>query len=212
MLTLYGSGRSRWVRPLWMLRELDVPFVAVAVDRDRGELDSDDFRRLNPRGKIPVLVDESGPVCESGAILLYLGDRFSDAGLLPRAGSHARAVHDQWMFTVVTELEPPLWRLHKQMNKGVGDAAAAALARQEFLTAAAGFEETLARRSYIGSDAFCAADIMLSHLLTWQVAQPLLEGLPNLRAYRSRTTSRPAFPSWLYEGVAFVGGVPDEMR
>ena len=58
MLILYGSGRSRWVRPLWMLRELNVPFQTVVVDRAAGELDGAAFRALNPTGKIPVLLDD----------------------------------------------------------------------------------------------------------------------------------------------------------
>ena len=200
-LRLYGSGRSRWVRPLWMLRELDVPFEAIHVDRAAGELAQPAFRALNPAGRIPVLLDEEGrPIAESGAILLYLGDRFPAQGLLPPAGTYARGVHDQWMFSVVTELEPPLWRLHRQRNHAEGDEAAALLAEQLFFRAAALLETTLAARPHLTGEVFQAADIMLGHLLTWAVAQPLLTELPALTAYRDRITARPAFPAWLYEG------------
>jgi glutathione S-transferase len=207
-LRLFGSGRSRWVRPLWMLRELSVPFEAVVVDRTGGDLDSDWFRALNPSGKIPVLVDASGPVCESGAILLYLGDKFPDAGLVPRAGTYARGRHDQWMFTIATEFEQPLWQLHKQVNKGVGDAAVGQRARDDFAVAAAVFEAVLTDRRHLLGAGFTAADIMLSHLLTWEVCQELLSDLPALCAYRDRTTSRPGFPRHLYDGVAWVGLAP----
>ncbi len=199
MLEIYGSGRSRWVRPLWMLRELGVPFEAVTVDRGAGELDSPAFRQLNPQGKIPVLVDEGRPICESGAILLYLGDKFPDRGLLPPAGSYARGVHDQWMFTIATEFEQPLWRLHKQITRGEGDEAVAAQARRDFKVAAAPFEAILSGQPHLLGEDFQAADIMLAHLLRWSAAQPLLADTPALAAYRDRTTARLSFPAFLYE-------------
>ena len=204
MLRLYGSGRSRWVRPLWMLRELEVPFEAITVDRAGGELDSPAFRALNPTGKIPVLVDEGRPIRESGAILLYLGDKFAERGLLPPAGTYPRGVHDQWMFAIATEIEQPLWRMHKQLTRGVGDEAVATQARRDFFAAAVPFEEILGRQPFLLGDRFLAADIMLAHLLCWGVAQDLLASLPGLRGYRDRTVSRPAFPADLYAGTPFV--------
>lgn len=199
MLKLYGSGRSRWVRPLWMLRELGVPFEAVTVDRPAGELDSAEFRRLNPAGKIPVLLDEGRPICESGAILLYLGDKFPERGLIPAPGSYQRGVHDQWMFAIATELEQPLWRIHKKINRGVGDDAAEQLAREEFARVAPLFEAVVVQQPFLLGERFSAADIMLSVLLTWQVAQALLADFPALRAYRDLTTARAGFPAYLYE-------------
>lgn len=204
MLTLYGSGRSRWIRPLWMLRELDVPFACVTVDRLGGELDSAAFRALNPTGKIPVLVDDGRPIYESGAILLYLGDKFPERGLVPTPGTYTRGVHDQWMFQTATELEPPIWQLHKQVHKGVGDAAVAERARRDIATAAAPFEVVLTQRAHLLGDTFQAVDIMLAHLLTWVVVQDLLADFPALRAYRDRTTARPGFPMYLYDDVPFM--------
>ena len=197
-LILYGGGRSRWVRPLWMLREIGAQFDAVEVDRPGGQLDSATFRALNPLGKIPVLVDDGRPLFESGAILLYLGDKFPAAGLLPRAGTFERGVHDQWMFTTATEFEQPLWRLHRQVVHGEGDASVAALARRDFARAAAPFEAAVGRGPYMTGSRFAAVDIMLVHLLTWGVAQPLLADWPALAAYRDRCTAREAFPAWLY--------------
>ena len=198
MLKLYGGGRSRWVRPLWMLRELAVPFEAVTMDRPGGALDGEEFRALNPAGKIPVLVDDGRPICESGAILLYLGDKYHERGLVPPPGSHARGVHDQWMFTVATELEQPLWRIHKHVHRGQGDEAAAEVARREFAEVAPLFESLLGGHPFLLGETFYAVDIMLAHLLTWQVTEPLLAPYVGLRAYRERTTARPAFPSYLY--------------
>jgi glutathione S-transferase len=198
MLKLYGSGRSRWIRPLWLLRELDVPFEAVTVDRQAGELDTPAFRALSPTGKIPVLVEDGQPICESGAILLHLADRYPDRRLLPPPGTLARGVHDQWLFTITTELEPPIWLLHRQRSHGEGGEPVAALALEKIAVAMAPLEARLAGQPFLTGSEFAVADIPLTHLLTWAVMQPILPDYPALTDYRDRLMARPAFPDWLY--------------
>ncbi len=197
MLQLYGSGRSRWVRPLWMLRELDVPFDEMVVDRDGGQLATPEFRALNPTGKIPVLIDDGKPIWESNAILLYLGDKYAERGLLPRAGSIERGVHDQWLFFLATEVEPPIWLLHKQRTRGEGGEEVARLAKHNFARAAEALTRRLADNPYLTGPTFSPADIVLGHLLTWQVMNEL-DVDPALVRYRTRLTSRRAFPKHLY--------------
>ena len=51
----FPSGRS--IRTTWALQELGVPFESVIVDPLRGDLQSPEFLKLNPAGRIPVLVD-----------------------------------------------------------------------------------------------------------------------------------------------------------
>jgi glutathione S-transferase len=40
-----------------------------------------EFLRLNPAGKVPVLVDGDLVIPESAAIILYLADKFPEKGL-----------------------------------------------------------------------------------------------------------------------------------
>lgn len=198
MLKLYGSGTSRWVRPLWLLRELGVPFEAITLDRAGGALDTPAFRALSPGGKIPVLVADGQPIRESGAILVYLADRFADRGLIPAPGTLARAHHDQWLFAVTAELEPPIWLLHRQRKYAEGGEGVAALAAEKIAAALGPFRAALSERPFLTGAALAVADIPLVHLLTWQVMRPVLADDPLLTAYRDRLTARPAFPSHLY--------------
>ena len=197
MLTLYGSGTSRWIRPLWLLRELDVPHEAIEVDRAGGGLEAAEFRALNPTGKIPVLVHEGQALWESGAIVTYLADRFPERGLVPAPGTLARGLHDQWMFFVHTELEPAVWSLHKHVHKGVGGAEVGELARQDVLVAAAVLERHLERREWL-CERFAVVDVVLASLLTWRVLRDVVPAFPRLLDYRGRATSRPAFPADRY--------------
>ena len=69
MLQLYvypNSGNSRIVRIV--LAEKGLPFQPVRVDIMKGEQNRPEFRRPNPFGKVPVLVDGDAVVYESSVI------------------------------------------------------------------------------------------------------------------------------------------------
>jgi glutathione S-transferase len=82
-LTLYGGARSRASMPRWYLEERGIPYVWHQLDMEAGEHRQEPFTTINPFGKVPALVDgdpalTGGPVqlFESGAILLYLAERY----------------------------------------------------------------------------------------------------------------------------------------
>src|SRR3546814_14659634 len=72
--------------------------------------DLPDFLRLNPAGKLPVLVDGDLVLTESAAIVLYLAEKYGAGGLMP-ADLTERAQAYRWTLFAVTELEQPLWRI-----------------------------------------------------------------------------------------------------
>jgi GST-like protein len=80
MIELYAWDTPNGRKPLILLEELGVPYELKPVDLGRGEQKSESFTRLNPVQKIPALVDTGDSpatsLFESGAILLYLADKF----------------------------------------------------------------------------------------------------------------------------------------
>lgn len=195
VLTLYGRFPTRSNRAQWALEELEVPYTFYEVDFSAGDADSPYFRSLNPAGKLPVLQDGDLVITESGAICNYLGAKYPDAGLTPAAGSPQRAVYDQWMFFVVSELEQPLWvkAKHKfalpreRRVEGLGETLA-----WEFRRAAEILAEGLGDKPFILGEQFTMADIMIAHTLGWARAADF--GIPrqNLLDYADRTLGRPA--------------------
>src|SRR5215472_15777809 len=111
-MKLYGFGPTRSLRALWALKELDVDFEFVPVNLPAGEQKHPDFLRLNPAGKVPVLVDGDIVIPESAAIVLYLADKYKEKGLLPESLKERAQVY-RWVLFAVTELEQPLWRIAK---------------------------------------------------------------------------------------------------
>jgi GSH-dependent disulfide-bond oxidoreductase len=63
------------------LEEMNLPYTVSTVNISKGEQHAPDFLRISPNNRIPAIVDPDGPdgqpisVFESGAILLYLGEK-----------------------------------------------------------------------------------------------------------------------------------------
>src|SRR3954467_7896731 len=109
-MKLYGFGPTRSLRALWSLRELGVDFEFEVVNLRAGDHQRPEFLRLNPAGKVPVLVDGDVVISESAAIVLYLAEKYPEKKLLP-SDLTTRAQVYRWVMFAMTELEPPLWRI-----------------------------------------------------------------------------------------------------
>src|SRR5262245_9984050 len=109
-MRLYEFGPTRSIRARWTLQELGVDFEPITVNLLAGESRHPDFLKLNPAGKLPVLVDGDLVVTESVAIVLYLAEKYPEKGLLPR-DPRARSQVLRWLLFAATELEQPLWRI-----------------------------------------------------------------------------------------------------
>jgi GST-like protein len=110
MFTLYAERSPAVYKVAIMLEECGLSYRLEHTSVSRGAQHEPEFRALSPNGKIPVLVDDEPAddaqpvvVFESGAILLYLADRFR--AYLP---TEARAKSEvmQWHFWQSTGLSP----------------------------------------------------------------------------------------------------------
>ena len=75
MFQVYGMPRTRSTRVVWALEELGAEYSFHPIDLAKGEGQSAEFLKLNPSGKIPVLIDGDLLLTESAAICTYLGDK-----------------------------------------------------------------------------------------------------------------------------------------
>src|SRR3979490_393579 len=81
MIDFYALTSPNVRKIFVMLEEIELPYKIIPVDVWKGDNYDPAFRKINPNGKIPVIVDHEGPggraytVIESGAILMYLADK-----------------------------------------------------------------------------------------------------------------------------------------
>jgi GST-like protein len=84
VLTLYGAKGSGAAAPEAALRIADVPFRWVEAASWEPGAGLEELKRVNPLAQIPTVVLEDGTVMtESAAILIWLGLRYRESGLLP---------------------------------------------------------------------------------------------------------------------------------
>ena len=97
------------------LEEMGVPYTVVPVDIGRDAQFAPAFLRISPNNKIPAIVDPDGPdgdpisVFESGAILLYLGEKTGQ--FLPR-DLRARVPVYEWLMWQVGGFGPMPGQVH----------------------------------------------------------------------------------------------------
>jgi glutathione S-transferase len=97
MYALYYYPGNASLLPHMALREIGAPFELRLVDRTQDAQKSADYLRLNPNGRIPVLIDGELVLFETAAIVLHLVDLHPEAGLAPLPGTPERAQYYKWM-------------------------------------------------------------------------------------------------------------------
>lgn len=102
--------------PTIALEEIGVPFETELVRTAAGHQKSPEYLKINPKGKVPVLVVDGVPLTENVAILSWLNRTFPQAGLLPEATdpfAQAHQISDLAFFSgtvhpVVTRIAMPM--------------------------------------------------------------------------------------------------------
>jgi GST-like protein len=89
MIDVYTANTPNGIKIPIALEELGVPYTLHKLDLAQNEQKQPEFLRINPNGRIPAIVDravagggEALSVIESGAILLYLADKYG--ALIPQ--------------------------------------------------------------------------------------------------------------------------------
>ena len=107
-ITFYFGSGSPYAWKVWLaLEHKQLPYEAKRMSFDRDELKSAEFTAINPRQKVPAIVDNGFAMYESSAILEYLEDRYPDSGapLWPRDVT-ARAIARRQAAEVSAYIDP----------------------------------------------------------------------------------------------------------
>ena len=77
MIELYTSPTPNGYKTSVALEELEIPYNVHAIDLQKGDQKTPEFLKLNPNGRIPVIVDTEVDltIIESGAQLIYLAEK-----------------------------------------------------------------------------------------------------------------------------------------
>jgi len=207
-MRLYEFGPTRSIRARWTLQELGVDFEPVTVNLVAREHRRPEFLRINPAGRLPVLVDGDLTLTESVAIAQYLAEKYPEGRLLPDDLAERARVH-RWLLFAATELEQPLWRITRHTSlypEARRLPAEIPVARDDFREMAAVAEHELDGREFVVGDRVSIADFVLAYTLDWACEARLLDEFPSLRAYMERMYARPKAPLRIAEAFRRIRG------
>ena len=194
MIDLYTSNTPNGYKVSIMLEELKLPYNVIAVDLVKKEQKKAEYLKLNPNGRIPIIIDRENKnfvVFESGAILIYLAEKTGQ--LLPEQPKK-RSVVLQWLMFQMGGIGPMQGQAHV-FYRYAPEKIEYAINRyqKETLRLYQVLDDQLKNKEYLADD-FSIADIA-----TWpwvrrhQWAGVEIEKLYNLRRWVDNLENRPAF-------------------
>lgn len=217
MITLYafgqifpeGIGETKDLRAQWALEETGLPYRVQAQRHEDGDLDKPAFVRVSPFHQIPAIDDDGFTLTESAAIALYLAEK---SGKLIPADMQGRLDVTRWCFAAVSTVSPVLDCMDmahifdaksESLDKGLRETAGRWFAA---------LEARLDGRTWIATDEFTAADLMLAGVLRNIRHTDLLQPYPRLTAYVARCFARPAWERTLAAYAERLGTTVDKIR
>ncbi|MFH7027902.1 MAG: glutathione S-transferase family protein [Heteroscytonema crispum UTEX LB 1556] len=176
MLKLYGGAFSRASIVRWYLEELELTYEFVMLDMQAGEHRQPEFLAINPMGKVPAIVDGDFVLWESGAILLYLAEKY---GIMPTSPEE-RGKIAQWVLFANSTLATGIF---VEANR-----------ERELPKLMPPLNEILERQPFMLGDEFSVVDVAVGSVLAYipLMLKLDLSAYPAILDYIKRLSSRPA--------------------
>ena len=186
-----ARGQVRDLRVRWALEEAGLPYRTQLLAQ--GDQDQPQYRAFQPFGQVPILEEDGLVLFESGAIVLYIGER-SEA-LLPRE-ARARARATQWLVAALNSIEPFVMNV-ALIDFMYANEEWAKLRRPgavEFLKKRlSALSNSLGDKPFLDGGRFTAGDLMMATVLRILGHTDIVTSDKRLAAYIERCTARPAF-------------------
>ncbi len=201
MIEIYGMGATRSMRAVWAAKEAGLEFNYVEVDLKNGAHLSEDFKKLNPYGRVPALKDGDYILWESAAILTYLGELAPERGLVPKEPK-ARGLYNKWLHFANTELDAPLFTIEKHIwryPQEERDPKMIKKAIDELQAPLKIVTDHLSQNDFLMGEQFSMADILMAHCLNWARFREAFSDNSVLNDYTKKLSKRDSYPRELYK-------------
>lgn len=181
--------------------EASLDLDLVRVDLDTSTLpDGSDFRRINPRGYVPVLeFDDGERLTETAVLIEHVADIGGNRDLMPALGTRERLRAQVWLNFLATELHKGFsWLWRDDTPDATKDAARAKLA-ERFTE----LDQLLGTRPFLSGDRFTVVDAYAFTIVDWSNHVGIdLGPYPQLSDFQKRVAERPSVQTALREEEA----------
>jgi glutathione S-transferase len=206
MLKLYYAPGTCALASHITLEEVGAPYSAERLNFKNNQQQSADYLKINPKGRVPALVTDSGVLTETPAILAFIAQSFPQAKLAP--------LDDPMAFAQVQSINSYLCSTvhvaHAHKGRGYRWAAEetsfADMKRKvpESMTACFSLiERDILKGPWVMGDGYTICDPYLYTISGWLEGDGVdLSKLPKVVAHRKRMEERPAVAMVLAEEKA----------
>lgn len=182
-----------------VMAEKDLEFELVLVDLHKSEQKTPEFLKLNPYGRVPVLVDDDVVVYDSTIINEYLDEEYPEPAMMPEdsaSRARVRLLEDFCDTSFIPPTMVVLAELHKAEE--ARDKETLSRYQAEIARVLARLETQLEGREYLGggfslADAAFAPRLLILH----QIGVEIDARLTHVQAWIQRVSERPSVRSLL---------------
>jgi glutathione S-transferase len=193
MLKIWGRVNSINVQKvMWAVAELRIPHERVDAGMQYGVVNTPEYRRLNPNGRVPTIEYDGFVLWESNVIVRYLYAKHGPRRTLEQ-GYGAEKWMDWTTATVAPPITPIFWQLIRTPpEKRDGAAVAAALKQAGDVFKIA--DDALASQPYRSGGELGMGDIPFGCFVNRWYQLPIERPAhANLERYYERLKSRPGY-------------------
>jgi len=177
-----------------VLAEKKLPFETVPVDLRQGDQKKADFLKLNPYGKVPVIVDGTTVLYESCIINEYLEEKYPEPALMPKDRAKRAKVRILIDYGLA-HLDSAYQKLRQEATKKEPEKNPEALesAKNEVKGLLQRFEREIGDQQYLAGEFTLADADLIPRFLRLEGFGVLPDSsLPRLSAYVQRIKERPS--------------------
>jgi len=207
MLIVHHLNNSRSQRILWLLEELGVEYEIKHYERDPDTSRAPaELKAVHQLGKSPVIEDGDLIVAETGAIIVYILDKFGEGKLRPEKGTQEYVDYVHFLhFAEGSAMLPLLLALYTGY---LGDAAAPIqpMIMAEIKGILDYCEYQLIGNDYFAGNELTGADIQMIFPLEAAKARGRLKGYEACNEYVEKIHARPAYLRALKKGGNYAYG------
>jgi glutathione S-transferase len=180
-----------------VLEELGVPVERVKLDIQKGDTKKPEFLKLNPNGKVPVLVHDGTVIFESSAITMYLGETFGVEKKLYPAPGPKRGEAMKWIAWANVTLGDAVGRFTRNTMDWVPaeqhNEKAAEVAKKDMANCLRIVDEALEGKQFLVGD-YTLADTHLNSFMDWLRYMKIdFSPYARIKAWGERCSARPAY-------------------
>jgi len=201
-IRIWGRTTSSNVKKvLWLADELKLDYERIGADMKFGEIDTPEYRVLNPNARVPTIQDGDFVLWESHSIMRYLAMKYGGEAFYPPEPA-ARADIDRWLdwhLSTMAPLDVPVFWGTIRTPPEKRDLVKIAKDTEKLAAAWKILDAQLAKRNYCADGAFSLADIALGILAHRYFANSFIQhaDLPAITAWLDRLRPRPPFKKWV---------------